>query len=145
MSRIGSIIAPAIISICKNPVAAVDDERTCKVLMGLSRWSSAEFSERISSYFQPTAIDFSSSPLGEEWCRNLCEKNSVKLIHWSYAIKIAYESSKNDDLNKMISLMQSHQHSSILYPKSPLKLPEVISLPQKEASAHALVSHKSKG
>lgn len=131
MSRIGSMIAPAIISICENPVAAVDDERLCKTLMGIPRWSSVEFSEKINIYHQATAINFSSSPQGDEWCRNLCEKNSVKIIHWSYAIKIAYESSENNELKKMISLMQTSQYSSILYPKSPLKLPEVISLPQK--------------
>lgn len=63
-----------------NVIAAIDDHYLQDQLHGFPRWSSEQFKEKINQYPNAIAIDFSCSPSGRDFVKNLCEVSGIERI-----------------------------------------------------------------
>jgi len=129
MSRIGTLIGPALASSCENLVASIDDERSSHKIHGAARWSSDEFTERSKNYLMAVAIDFSTSHKGHAWAKNLCNKNNIELWHWSFAINSIYSTSSNSEVENFTMKTRDSRAASLLYPETASLKKEILHLP----------------
>lgn len=80
MSYTGMQKGPHIVQSMSNVIAAIDDHSSQDQLHGIPRWNSKQFTEKINQYPNAIAIDFSCSPNGRDFVKNLCEISGIEKI-----------------------------------------------------------------